>query len=127
MLTEPKITAFLPTVKPKESKQFYRSTLGLKLVSEDVYALEFEGSGVSLRITTVESFIPHPFTVLGFKIKEIVAQVKTLNNKGVKFERFNYFEQDDLGIWTSPSQAKIAWFKDPDGNLISLTEYPIKS
>jgi len=123
MLSEPTITAFLPTVKPEQSKQFYMNTLGLKLVSEDDYALEFEGNGVFLRITIVEKFDPHPFTVLGFKIEDIVSQVKSLNKKAVEFERYNSFEQDDLGIWTSPSKAKIAWFKDSDGNLISLTEY----
>lgn len=123
MLSKPTITAFLPTVKPEQSKQFYRNTLGLKLVSEDDYALEFEGNGVLLRITIVDKFNPHPFTVLGFKIEEIVSQVKSLNKKGVEFERYSSFKQDDLGIWTSPSKAKIAWFKDPDGNLLSLTEY----
>ena len=123
MLAKPIITAFLPTTKQERSKQFYMNTLGLKLVSEDAYALEFEGSGIYLRITTVEKFNPHPFTVLGFKIEGIDSQVKSLNRKEVKFERYNSLKQDDLGIWTSPSQAKIAWFKDPDGNLLSLTEY----
>lgn len=122
MLTEPIITAFLPTVKPEQSKQFYRNTLGLKLVSEDDFALEFEGGGVVLRITIVEKFNPHPFTVLGFKVEDIASQVKSLTKKGVEFERYNSFKQDDLGIWTSPSKAQIAWLKDPDGNLLSLTE-----
>lgn len=122
MLIQPTITAFLPTINPTQSKQFYLNTLGLKLVAEDNFALEFEGGGVTLRITTVGEFTPHPFTVLGFKVGEIVAQVKSLNSKGVKFEKYSSFEQDDLGIWTAPSNAKIAWFKDPDGNLLSLTE-----
>lgn len=123
MLTKPTITAFLPTVNQGQSKQFYKNTLGLKLVSEDDYALEFEGGGVILRITIVENFDPHPFTVLGFKIEDITFQVKSLINEGVIFERYNSLEQNDLGIWTSPSKAQIAWFKDPDGNLLSLTEY----
>lgn len=123
MLHEPSITAFIPTVKPKESKQFYMNTLGLKLVTEDDYALEFEADGVLMRITTVEKLIPHSFTVLGFKITEIASQVKSLIKKGVEFEDYNALEQDELGIWVSPNRAKIAWFKDPDGNLLSLTEY----
>ncbi len=126
MLKNPRITAFLPTINPEQSKQFYKDILELKLVSEDNYALEFEGDGTFLRITVVEKFEPHPFTVLGFKIEDIATQVKSLNKKGVEFERYNYFEQDDLSIWTSPSKAKVAWFKDPDGNLVSLTEYPNK-
>ena len=122
MLSNPNITAFLPTVKPEQSKLFYMNIIGLKLVSEDNYALVFEGGGVCLRITVVDKFDPHPFTVLGFKIKGIDAQVKALSSKGVEFVRYDSFGQDDLGIWTAPSKAKIAWFKDPDGNLISLTE-----
>jgi len=125
MLTEPKITAFLPTVQPEMAKEFYKNTLGLKLKAEDPYALEFEGNGVTLRITKVEKFKPHPFAVLGFKIEKIASQVKSLREKGIKFERYNALEQDDLGIWTSPSKAKIAWFKDIEGNLLSLTEYAL--
>lgn len=123
MLTEPKVTAFLPTVKPEKAKQFYQNILGLNLLSEDNYALEFEGNGTMLRITVVPELNPHPFAVLGFKIENIVSQVQMLTNKGVTFERYSSLEQDDLGVWTSPSKAKIAWFKDPDGNLISLTQY----
>jgi len=124
MLTKPSINAFLPTVIPERSKQFYMEKLGLNLIAEDAYALEFEGNGAALRITVVEQFNPHPFTVLGFKIKEIAAQVKTLSNKGVEFKRYDSLQQDELGIWTAPSKAKVAWFKDPDGNLLSLTETP---
>ena len=124
MLDNPIITAFLPTVKPKRSKQFYLDTLGLQLVSEDNFAIEFEGGGVFLRITTVEKFVPHPFTVLGFKIKDISSQVKRLITKGVEFKRYDSLGQDELGIWTSPGGAKVVWFEDPDGNLLSLTEYP---
>lgn len=125
MLSNPTITAFLPTVKPEEAKRFYMNSLGLKLVSEDDYALEFEGGGVALRITIVEEFKPHPFTVLGFKINDIVSQALSISKKGVAFIRYDHFEQDDLGIWTAPSMAKIAWFTDPDGNLLSLTQYPV--
>lgn len=125
MLVEPTITAFLPTIKPKSSKEFYGNILGLQLLSEDDYAMEFKGNGALLRITTVDTFIPHPFTVLGFKIQNIDSQIKSLVNKGVVFEKYNHFDQDELGIWTSPSKARVAWFKDPDGNVISLTEYPI--
>lgn len=123
MLFEPRITAFLSTVKPEQAKLFYKNSIGLKLVAEDDYALEFEGKGAVLRITTVNELNPQPFTVLGFKIEEIVTQVKALTKKGVKFERYDSLKQDELGIWAAPSKAQIAWFKDPDGNLLSLTEY----
>lgn len=124
MLFEPQITAFIPTIQPKLAKEFYKNILGLKLVSEDDYALEFEGKGASLRITVVEDFVPQAFTVLGFKVTDIVKEVKSLSEREVSFENYSGMEQDKWGIWTAPSRAKIAWFKDPDGNLISLTQYP---
>lgn len=124
MLTNHKLKAFLPTTNPERAKQFYLKTLGLKLISEDDYALEFEGMGSSLRITKVESFEPHPFTALGWNVSELAALVKSLSDLGVGFVNYSSFEQDHLGIWTAPSKAKIAWFKDPDGNLLSLTEMP---
>jgi hypothetical protein len=75
-----------------------------------------------LRITTVPELTPHPFTVLGWNVDNIVILIESLVSKGVVFERYSFFEQDKLGIWTAPSGARVAWFKDPDGNLLSLTE-----
>jgi len=123
MLTSPTITAFLPTVKPKQAKEFYSNILGLKLISEDNYAIVYEGNGVTLRITIVDAFSAHPFTVLGFEVTEIESQVKSLIDKGVEFERYPTLVQDENGIWTAPSKAKIAWFKDPEGNLLSIIEH----
>jgi catechol 2,3-dioxygenase-like lactoylglutathione lyase family enzyme len=124
MLTAPQITAFLPTIDPIKSKHFYKNVLGLNLKTEDNYALEFQGKGTLLRITVVNELEPQPFTVLGFKIDNIDIQVSTLIGKGVTFNLYDQFEQNNLGIWTAPSGAKVAWFHDPDGNLLSLTEYP---
>lgn len=125
MLSQPRIKAFLPTVKPELSKQFFLNILGLKLISEDDYAIEFIGKGASLRITVVDKFEPHSFTVLGFQVDDIDSDVKSLIKQKINFERYSSHEQDDLGIWTSPSNARIAWFKDPDGNLLSLTQYAL--
>jgi predicted enzyme related to lactoylglutathione lyase len=122
MLSDKKLKAFIPTVSPKKAKEFYMNTLGLKLLSEDNYALEFDANGTLLRITTVPELTPHPFTVLGWNVDNITYEIESLVKKGVVFERYSYFEQDKLGVWTAPSGAKVAWFKDPDGNLLSLTE-----
>ena len=122
MLSNKKLKAFIPTIQPDKAKRFYRDTLGLKLLSEDQFALEFDAHGTPLRITIVEKFTPHPFTVLGWDVDDIASMIKSLNKKGVQFERYSFFEQDPLGIWIAPSGAKVAWFKDPDGNLLSLTE-----
>ena len=123
MLSSQKLKAFIPTANPQLAKEFYMNILGLKLVSEDEYALEFEGNGTLLRITTVDNLEPHPFTVLGWNVNGLPVLVKSLVDRGVEFEKYDHFEQDDLGIWTSPNKAKVVWFKDPDGNLLSLTEY----
>ena len=121
-LSNQNLKAFIPTLQPDKARRFYQDILGLTLLSEDEYALEFDANGTPLRITIVEKLTPHPFTVLGWDVKDIVAMITFLNKKGVQFEKYNFFEQDPLGIWISPSGAKVAWFKDPDGNLLSLTE-----
>jgi hypothetical protein len=122
MLSDKKLKAFIPTVNPKKAKEFYMNTLGLMLLSEDNYALEFDANGTLLRITTVPKLTPHPFTVLGWNVDNITHIIESLTSKGVVFEKYDVFEQDKLGIWLAPSGAKVAWFKDPDGNLLSLTE-----
>jgi len=122
MLTHKKLKAFVPTVKPAEAKSFYKDILGLTLLSEDNYALEFDANGTLLRVTIVPELTPHPFTVLGWNIEDIASTIKALNKKGVFCEKYGFLEQDKLGVWTAPGGSKVAWFKDPDGNLLSLTE-----
>ena len=122
MLTDKKLKAFVPTVKPNEAKLFYEDILGLKLLSQDNFALEFDANGTLLRVTIVQDLQPHPFTILGWNVDDIVSVIKQLNDKNIFCERYDFFEQDNLGIWTSPNGSKVAWFKDPDGNVLSLTE-----
>jgi catechol 2,3-dioxygenase-like lactoylglutathione lyase family enzyme len=122
MLADKKLKAFVPTVKPAETKSFYKDILGLKLLSEDNYALEFDANGTLLRVTIVQEFKPQPFTVLGWNVTDIVSEIKSLNEKGIVSEKYPFLEQDGLGIWISPGGSKVAWFKDPDGNVLSLTE-----
>src|SRR5206468_2009184 len=92
------------------------------LMSNDQFAMVFECDGVELRIQKVDTFQPHAFTALGWHVPDIRASVSELSKRGVVFERFGFMEQDGSNIWQSPSGAKVAWFKDPDGNLLSLTE-----
>ncbi len=122
MLTDKKLKAFVPTVQPAKAKLFYRDILGLELLSEDNYALEFNANGTLLRVITVQELKPHPFTALGWNVDDIVATIKALNKKNIFCEKYGFFEQDDLGIWVSPNGSKVAWFKDVDGNILSLTE-----
>ncbi len=122
MLADKKLKAFVPTVMPDKAKLFYQDILGLKLLSEDKYALEFDANGTLLRVTRVNELKPHPFTVLGWDVDDISTTIKSLNKKGIVCEKYDFLEQDNLGVWTAPGGAKVAWFKDPDGNVLSLSE-----
>ncbi len=122
MLSTGRIAAFIASAQPERAKQFYRDTLGLRLVSDDNFAVVFDCAGVQLRIQKVETFRPHTFTALGWQVPRIRRSVSALAARGVIFERYGFMEQDELGIWQAPSGAKVAWFKDPDGNLLSVTE-----
>jgi len=120
MLSDKRLKAFVPTTNPEKAKIFYSDILGLQLLSEDAYALQFNAHGTYLRVTTVRELHPHPFTVLGWIVPDIIDTVKQLTAKGVMFERYDFLEQDELGIWKAPEGARVAWFKDPDGNLLSV-------
>ena len=122
MLADKKLKAFIPTIDPQKAKHFYKDILGLKLLLEDTYALEFDANGTSLRVTTVRELHPHPFTVLGWKVNDIASAIRELNKKGIKCERYDFMHQDELGIWHAPGGTKVAWFKDADGNILSLDE-----
>ncbi len=115
--------AFIPVADAGRAKPFYEKTLGLKVVGEDPYGVMFDANGVTLRMSVVGSELkPAPFTILGWSVADIRAMIRTLESKGVVFERYDFFQQDELGVWTSPEGAKIAWFKDPDGNTLSLAQ-----
>ena len=118
-----KLTAFLPTVNPGKAKEFYQNVMGLVFLSEDGHGLEFDSNGTTLRVTLVQSFIPHPFTVLGWDVENINSSVIELAKKGVLFEKYDFLKQDEVGVWTAPGGTQVAWFKDPDGNLLSLSQH----
>jgi catechol 2,3-dioxygenase-like lactoylglutathione lyase family enzyme len=117
-----KLGAFVATAQPEHARAFYRDTLGLKLVAEDPFALVFDGGNTILRVQKVQSFTPQPFTVLGWNVSDIAKEVDALTAKGVVFERYSFLRQDARGVWTSPDGASVAWFKDPDGNTLSLAQ-----
>jgi catechol 2,3-dioxygenase-like lactoylglutathione lyase family enzyme len=123
MLKSRPIVAFVTTTDRKRSKAFYARTLGLRLVSEDGFALAFDAGGTMLRVAIVKSLRPAGYTVLGWIVPDIAKAVRGLVKSGVMFQRYEGMLQDDLGIWSSPSGARVAWFSDPDGNTLSLTEF----
>jgi catechol 2,3-dioxygenase-like lactoylglutathione lyase family enzyme len=119
--------AFIPTKQPKAARAFYEQTLGLRCESEDPFAIVFRlgpEPGIMLRVTNAPDFTPAPFTIFGWQVDDVVASVKELAAKGIEFQRYGFFEQDEHAVWHSPSGAHIAWFKDPDGNTLSLSQHP---
>jgi len=121
------IVGFASIVDVERAKTFYRDTLGLTLLSEEPpFALVFDANGIMIRLGMAKEHKPAQGTVLGWQVPDIVAAVNELVEAGVRFERynFNWMKQDELGIWTAPTGAKVAWFKDPDGNILSLSEHP---
>ncbi len=118
------IIGFISIVDVPRAITFYRDTLGLRLVSEEPpFAVVFDANGIMLRLGMAKELPPAHGTVLGWQVPEIIGTVKNLQQGGVRFERFGGMNQDELGIWTAPSGAKVAWFKDPDGNILSVTEF----
>ena len=122
MLINHRLKAFVSTTKPDISRAFYEKKLGLRLLSEDSFGIEFEANGAHLRLTFVEKLTPQPFTVLGWDTDDIVSAIRSLNKQGISFERYDFIDQDEAGIWKAPGGTRVAWFKDPDGNLLSLSE-----
>jgi catechol 2,3-dioxygenase-like lactoylglutathione lyase family enzyme len=122
MLNKSDVISFVATSNAAKARQFYEKNLGLTCVSEDQFALVFEVNGTMLRIQKVDQVNPHGYTALGWKVADIKKEVDVLSKRGVKFNRYEGMNQDENGIWTAPSKAKIAWFPDPDGNILSLTE-----
>jgi catechol 2,3-dioxygenase-like lactoylglutathione lyase family enzyme len=123
MLKNAKIMTFVGTLDATRAKAFYRDTLGLTLVEENSFALVFDVNGIMLRVTNVHELKPAQFTILGWEVPDITASVKQLTAAGIKFSRFPGMEQDVNGVWTAPGGARIAWFQDPDGNTLSLTQF----
>ena len=102
--------------------EFYRDVLGLTLAYEDKFAAVFNISGITLRVSFVPDFTPHEHTILGFNVPGVPSTVKALQEKGLSFKFFPGFNQDERGVWTAPGgKVQVAWFTDPDGNLLSVT------
>ena len=123
MVSGSDVMSFVATTDAAKALAFYQDVLGLRLVEDDQFALVFDLNGIMMRIQRVEALTPQPFTALGWKVTDIEATARQLAQRGVNFERYQGLGQNDLGIWTSPGGSRIAWFKDPDGNLLSLTQF----
>lgn len=133
MLSSAEVVTFIPTLDPARARLFYEETLGLRFVQDDQFALVFEmgmgkeagteGHGVTLRVVKVATLLPHPFTVLGWNVTDLDKILGKLAERGVTFERYPWMPQDGMGVWTAPGGTRVAWFKDPDGNLLSVSQF----
>jgi catechol 2,3-dioxygenase-like lactoylglutathione lyase family enzyme len=124
MLGSVNIVAFVPTTDAAKARAFYEGVLGLHFVKDDGFALVLDANGIMIRVAKVgKDFVPAQFTILGWQVTEIENVVRGLQAKGVHFEIFGFFKQDELGIWTAPTGDKVAWFKDPDGNILSVSQH----
>lgn len=117
---------FASTTDPENSKSFYAEVLGFSLREETEFALVFDAQGTQLRVQKVREHVAVPYTTIGWHVDDIEAAARDLAERGVQFERYSWFDQDEMGIWTTPgeSPARVVWFKDPDDNLLSLTQEP---
>jgi catechol 2,3-dioxygenase-like lactoylglutathione lyase family enzyme len=123
MLGAINIVAFVPTRDSGKARAFYEGVLGLRFIKDDGFALVLDANGITVRVAKAPEFKPAPFTILGWQVTGIEKVLTALQEKGVHFEIFGFLEQDRLGIWTAPTGDKVAWFKDPDGKVLSVSEH----
>jgi catechol 2,3-dioxygenase-like lactoylglutathione lyase family enzyme len=122
MLGSGDLVGFIASTDLVRSSAFYGDVLGLERLDENPFASVFDANGTLLRVTLVDQVAPAQYTILGWSVVELEERIRILTDRGVVFERFPGMAQDSLGIWTSPSGDRVAWFKDPDGNVLSLSQ-----
>src|SRR5688500_6295749 len=123
MLTTAKIVAFSATLDPARALTFYRDVLGLRLVADEPFAIAFDAGGTMLRLQNARVHTPAQHTLLGWDVPDIRAMIRSLADRGVTFVRYDWMPADADNVWTAPGGTMIAWFKDPDDNVLSLTQF----
>lgn len=123
MLGNARLMAFIPVTDMAAARTFYAAVLGLPVIDESAFALVVDANGTKVRITPVTDLRPQPFTIAGWEVADIEATVTKLVAAGVNLKRFDGMNQRADGVWASPSGDLIAWFADPDGNTLSLTQF----
>jgi catechol 2,3-dioxygenase-like lactoylglutathione lyase family enzyme len=122
-MRDAQLVAFVAARDLPPARQFYEHILGLRVAGESPFACVFDANGVMLRVTKTDDMRPAPYTVLGWSVADIVSAVRALSERGLEILRYDGMDQDDLGIWTTPTGERVAWFQDPDGNTLSLTQF----
>lgn len=121
MLGDLRFVGFIPVGDAASARQFYGGVLGLRVVEATPFAVVVAAGETHLRLTLVAAFQPQPFTIAGWSTPDIDASVHRLVARGVTFNRYDGLDQDELGIWTTPSGDRVAWFLDPFGNTLSVS------
>jgi catechol 2,3-dioxygenase-like lactoylglutathione lyase family enzyme len=123
MLESSDVVAFAATTDLHRARAFYEQALGLPVIEQNSFACVFDANGTMLRVTAVPEVSHAGYTVLGWRVTDIDATVRGLAAKGVVFKRYDGMDQNENGVWTTPGGEKVAWFSDPDGNTLSLTQF----
>jgi len=123
MLSSSKLIGFVPTKDSQKARAFYEGKLGFQFVSDDQFALVMRAGETMIRIAKAQDFTPAPYTVMGWEVLDIEAIVRWLTQRGVAFEKYPFVQDHELGIWTAPGGDKVAWFKDADGNVLSVSQH----
>ena len=123
MLKSSPVIAFAAAADLDRARAFYEQVLGLPVVDQNDYACVLDANGTMLRVAAVPEVAQPGYTVLGWRVTDITATVRGLAAKGVVFQRYDGMDADDDGVWTTPGGDKVAWFPDPDGNVLSLTQF----
>jgi catechol 2,3-dioxygenase-like lactoylglutathione lyase family enzyme len=123
MLATATFVGFIPVRDITAARAFYAETLGLTVAEQSPFALVLDANGTMLRVTPVPDHEPRPFTIAGWEVPDLAEVVTALTSRGVTFTRYDGIDQDEQGVWTSPSGARVAWFPDPDGNNLSLAQF----
>jgi predicted enzyme related to lactoylglutathione lyase len=125
MIAQNPLIAFIPTKDAARARVFYEEQLGLRFVSDDSFAVVMDANGTMVRIARVGEFTPAPFTILGWQVEDIHRAITEMISKGLQFTRYSFLQQSEDGVWTAPDGTKVAWFSDPDGNTLSLSQHAL--
>lgn len=123
MLSQSRLIGFVPARDLDRAQKFYVDVLKLEFMEHDKFALVVKAGGNMIRIVSMEAFTPATYTILGWEVSDIESATTELATAGVVFLRYPYFDQNDAGIWTAPGGTRIAWFHDPDGNVLSVSQH----
>jgi catechol 2,3-dioxygenase-like lactoylglutathione lyase family enzyme len=123
MLTAGQLVGFVLTTDYDQARAFYEGKLGLEFVSVDQFALVMRTGQHTIRISKVANFKPLSSTVLGWEVDDVEGVVRWLRDRGVVTEKYAFVPDQELGIWTAPSGDTVAWFKDPDDNVLSVSHH----